>query len=228
MGCTDCVYAVKGGRYYHTSKTCAGSGAVSGKLSEALAYGLDACPVCVTRTKAATSTNTYKSGASGVKVFASVSGKYYHTSESCAGSGAVRVTLETAMNYGKTACPSCASAANKTVYATKSDKYYHTSRTHAGSGASSGHWATALAMGKKACPVCISGSESYEESDIHYSAEGDTRVYIDTDSTIFYYHKNSRCSDAGVSHGTGVTLEFVTNWGFKACPYCNPPTSVKK
>ena len=222
------VYAVKGGRYYHASKKCAGSGAVSGKLDSALGKGLDACPVCVTKTAKVTNSHTFKSGASGVKVYASTSGKYFHTSKSCAGTGASKVTLETAMNYGKSACPSCASSAAKTVYATKSDKYYHSSRTHAGAKASSGYWAVALAMGKRACPVCIGGSEAYEESDIKYSAARDTRVYIDPGSTRFYYHKNSRCSDAGFSGGTGVTLDFVVSWGFHACPYCNPPTSVKK
>ena len=78
----------------------------------------------------------------------------------------------------------------------------------------------------KECPVCIGGSESYEVSDIKYSAPGDTKVYVDLDSDMLYYHKSSKCSDAGMSGGTGVTLEFVTSWGYKACPFCNPPTSV--
>ncbi len=221
------VYAVRGGRYYHRSKSCAGSGAVSGKLSTALASGLDACPVCVTHTKKVTSSNLYKSGASGIKVYATASGKYYHTSKSCAGAGASHVTLEKALNYGKTACPNCAKAANKTVYATASGKYYHASKQHAGSGASAGKWAVAMALGKKACPVCIGGSEAYEESDVKYPASGDTRVYIDTGSTRFYYHKSSHCGDGGLSGGTAVTLDFALSWGFKACPYCNPPTSRK-
>ena len=89
-----------------------------------------------------------------------------------------------------------------------------------------GTFAKALAMGKKECPVCIGGSESYEVSDIRYSAPGDTKVYVDLDSDMLYYHKSSKCSDAGMSGGTGVTLEFVTSWGYKACPFCNPPTSV--
>ena len=221
------VYAVRGGRYYHTSKKCAGTGAVSGKLDAALAYGLDACPVCVTRTKKVTNSNTYKSGKSGLKVWSTMSGKYFHTSKSCAGAGASQVTLEVALNYGKTACPNCAASASKTVYSTGSDKYYHSSRKHAGKNSASGTWAVALAMGKKACPVCIGGSEAVEESDIKYSAAADTMVYIDTGSTMFYYHKGNRCSDAGFSGGTGVSLEFVVGWGFHACPYCNPPTSVK-
>ena len=221
------VYAVRGGRYYHSSKTCAGSGAVKGKLDAALGYGLDACPVCVTRTKTVSNSNTFKSGASGIKVYATMSGSYFHTKKSCAGAGASKVTLEVALNYGKTPCPACSASAAKTVYASGTDKYYHSSRNHAGSNAISGYWAVALAMGKKACPVCIGGSEAYEESDIKYAGSKDTTVYVDTNSAMFYYHKGSRCSDAGFSGGTGVTLDFAVNWGFRACPYCNPPTSVK-
>ena len=221
------VYAVKGGKYYHYSKTCAGSGAVKGYRASGLALGLDPCPVCVTKTQAITSSGTYKAGTSGINVYASVTGKYYHASKSCAGASASKITLETALNYGKSACPSCASSASKTVYSSSSDKYYHTSKTHAGAGAVAGTFAKALAMGKKECPVCIGGSESYEVSDIRYSAPGDTKVYVDLDSDMLYYHKSSKCSDAGMSGGTGVTLDFVTSWGYKACPYCNPPTSVE-
>lgn len=220
------VYAVKGGKYYHYSKTCAGSGAVQGYRGPALALGLEPCPYCVSHTSTIQSSNTYKAGTSGIKVWASVGGKYYHASKEDAGPSATQITLETALNYGKTACPNCASSASKTVYSSASDKYYHSSKVHAGSDAVAGTFAKALALGKKECPVCIGGSESYEESDIKYSAPADTRVYIDVDSDMLYYHKNSRCSDAGMSGGTGVALDFVVKWGFRACPFCNPPTSV--
>lgn len=246
------VYAVRGGKYYHYYKSCAGSGAVQGKRAYALALGLDACPYCVTKTKSVVtsswrpesgkfiassmsaimdvveaSSGTYSAGTSGLKVYASASGKYYHASKSCAGSSASKVTLETALNYGKKACPSCAASASKTVYSSSSDRYYHTSKAHAGSGAVSGTFAKALALGKKECPTCIGGSEAYEVSDIKYSAAGDTNVYIDLSGSMLYYHKNSSCSDAGLSNGTKVMLDFVVDWGFKACPFCNPPTSVK-
>lgn len=249
------VYAVKGGKYYHYYKSCAGSGAVQGKRAYALALGLDACPYCVTKTKSVTSgtwkpesgkftassvdaiekvmdmaessTGTYTAGKSGLKVYASATGKYYHASKSCAGSGASKVTLETALNYGKSACPSCAATAKKTVYSSSGDKYYHTSKEHAGSGAVSGSFAKALALGKKECPTCVGGSEAYEISDIKYSAPGDTNVYIDVSGSMLYYHKNSSCNDGGLNKGTKVMLEFVVDWGFKACPFCNPPTSVK-
>lgn len=221
------VYAVDGGKYYHNSKTCAGTGAVSGTRAEALAYGFEACPYCVSKTQMVTSSNTYKAGTSGIKVYASVSGKYYHIDQSCAGSSASKITLETALNYGKAACPSCIAGASVKVYSSSSDKYYHTSKTCAGDGAVSGEFAKALALGKKECPVCIGGSEAYEESDIKYSAPADTKVYIDPDREMLYYHAASKCNDAGMSNGVGGNLEFALEWGYKACPFCNPPTSVE-
>lgn len=221
------VYAVRGGKYYHNSKTCAGSGAVSGTRAEALAYGFEACPYCVSKTQEVTSSNTYKAGTSGIKVYASVSGKYYHIDQSCAGSNASKITLETALNYGKKACPNCIAGASVKVYSSESDKYYHSSKTCAGDGAVSGEFAKALALGKKECPVCIGGSEAYEESDIKYSAPADTKVYIDPDREMLYYHAASKCNDAGMSSGVGGNLEFALEWGYKACPFCNPPTSVE-
>ncbi|MBQ8507257.1 MAG: hypothetical protein IJ466_07515 [Clostridia bacterium] len=222
----DTVYAVKGGKYYHLSKSCAGDGATSGSRAEALAYGFDACPNCVTKTQTVESSDTYKSGTSGVNVYASVNGKYYHKDKTCAGDSASRITLETALNYAKKPCPSCASAAGKTVYSSGSDKYYHTSRDCAGSGASSGDFAKALALGKEECPICIGGSESYEISDVKYSAPAETSVYVDLDNEMLYYHKAARCSDAGLHGGTKQTLEFVLDLNYKPCPFCAPPTSI--
>ena len=55
---------------------------------------------------------------------------------------------------------------------------------------------------------------------------GDTPVYVDLDSDLLYYHKGSRCNDAGLSNGTKVTLAFVLQMHYRACPFCAPPTSV--
>ena len=52
-------------------------------------------------------------------------------------------------------------------------------------------------------------------------------MYVDLDSDLLYYHKNARCSDAGLSGGTKVTLEFVLQMKYRACPFCAPPTSVE-
>ena len=74
------------------------------------------------------------------------------------------------------------------------------------------------------------GKASYSKAPVstnHYSASGDTKVYVDLDGTYyFYYHNSSKCSDTHMSGGTGVTLEYAKEWGYLACPYCNPPTSV--
>ena len=224
------VYAVPGGAYYHNSQACAGSGAASGTLAEALAYGFGACPVCVTKTQAPAqnvpSSNTFTPGTSGLKVFASVSGSYYHKDANCAGSSASSVTLETALNYGKQACPSCIGGAATTVYSSGSDKYYHSSQSCAGNGAIAGQFAQALALGKKECPICIGGSEAYEESDIKYAAPAETKVYIDPARDLLYYHAGPNCNDAGLSGGVGGNLEFALEWGYRACPFCNPPTHV--
>ena len=223
------VYANAGSKYYHYSKTCAGSGAVKGNRASALALGLDPCPYCVTKTRKVNvgGSEAYKPGKSGIKVYATVTGKYYHVSKTHAGSGASKIALETALNYGKTACPTCSAPASKTVYSALTDKYYHVSKSCAGSGALKGTFAQAKAMGKKECPRCIGGNGDYEESDIKYPAPGDTTVYVNLDSDLYYYHKNSKCSEASMSGGTGVMLDFVLELGYRACPYCNPPTSAK-
>ena len=255
------VYATRGGKYYHNSKTHAGSGAKSGSLASAVAYGYKACPYCVTKTKTLAKTNTYKEGKSGIKVYATVSGKYYHSRSTCSGmENPSHISLETALNYGKKACPKCMAAAGMKVYSSSGDKYYHYYKLHAGSSAKAGTLAQARALGKKMCSTCakmynngipasaLSGDSSGDVEDIvemisdeggkasyskapvstnHYSASGDTKVYVDLDGTYyFYYHNSSKCSDTHMSGGTGVTLEYAKEWGYLACPYCNPPTSV--
>ena len=260
------VYATRGGKYYHNSKTHAGTGAKSGSLASALAYGYKACPYCVTKTKTLTSTNTYKSGTSGIKVYATVSGSYYHSKSDCSGlENPSHITLETALNYGKKPCPKCMKTASMKVYSSSGDKYYHYYKLHASSNAKSGTLAVARALGKKMCSTCaklynsgISASDlsdgnlsksdikeisklveeagvtakstSYSKAPVStdkYSASGDTKVYVDLDGDYyFYYHKSSRCSDTKMKSGTSITLQYAKDWGYKACPYCNPPTSV--
>ncbi len=232
------VYATKGGKYYHYSKSDAGSGAARGTLASALAYGLDPCPNCVSRTSGSAARSTFKSGTSGIKVYATAGSKYYHSNATCSGlTGAKRVTLETALNYGKKACPVCLSAANRKVYAKSGDKYYHYLKAHAGSGAKAGTLAVARALGLKACPGCTVssvGSHSVENggsvnapvSTKLYAASADSTVYIDPTSANNYYHKVSKCTKAGFSGGTKVTLQYAKDWGYKACPYCQPPTSA--
>ena len=237
---TRSVYATKGGKYYHYSKADAGDGAKKGSLAAALAAGLDPCPNCVKRVEEAVSKaeEKYESGASGIKVYATLGSKYFHAQPNCSGlTGASRVTLETAMNYGKKACPVCLSAANRKVYAVPGGKYYHYVKAHAGSGATAGTLASARAYGLDPCPLCTNlaaGADSIENggakdapvSTEEYAADPETGVYIDLGSVNNYYHKSAKCSDAKFSGGTKVTLQYVLDWKYKACPYCNPPTRV--
>ncbi len=234
------VYATRGGKYYHYSKACAGSSAKKGSLSAALAYGLDACPNCVTHRASVPepASATYKSGTSGIKVYATAGSKYYHANSTCSGmTGATRVSLETALNYGKKACPVCLAAANFKVYAVPGESHYHYSKTHAGSGAIGGTLATARAMGLKACSVCtklVAGADSYDNggaqgspvSTQDYPGLPDSGVYIDLGSANNYYHLGPKCTKAHFSGGTKVTLQYAVDWDYKACPFCNPPTSI--
>ena len=238
---TRTVYATKGGKYYHYSKADAGAGAKQGTLAAALAYGFDPCPNCVKRSATATAAQAegaYENGTSGIKVYATLGSKYYHSNATCSGlTGATRVTLETALNYGKKACPVCLSSANTKVYAVSGDDYYHLSKAHAGSGAIAGTLAEARAAGLKACPLCTklaAGATSYDNggtedapvSQEDYAAVASTGVYIDIGSANSYYHKAAKCAEAGFSGGSKVTLEYAKDWDYKPCPYCNPPTSV--
>ena len=232
------VYATRGGKYYHYSKADAGSGAKRGTLASALAYGFDPCPNCVARTSGSAAKVTYKSGTSGIKVYATAGSKYYHSRSDCSGmTGARRVTLETALNYGKKACPVCLAAANTKVYARSGDRYYHYFKSHAGSGAKAGTVAQARAYGLKACPNCSvanvgshsvsnGGSAAAPVSTKYYNASPDTVVYIDPTSVNNYYHAGSKCGSAGFSGGTKVTMQYVIDWKYKACPFCQPPTGV--
>ena len=178
---------------------------------------------------------------SGIKVYATAGSKYYHSNSTCSGlTGATRVSLETALNYGKKACPVCLSAANKKVYAVPGGEYYHAYKAHAGSGAIAGTLATARAIGLKPCPTCakaLAGRRNPENPDDgsdpdapvsteHYPGLADSSVYIDIGSANNYYHLGAKCTKAKFSGGTKVTLQYAIDWDYKACPFCNPPTSV--
>ncbi|NLD58993.1 MAG: hypothetical protein GX647_05005 [Clostridiales bacterium] len=221
------VYAAAGDQYFHATAEHAGSGAKAGTAASALAYGLKVCPVCRAAAESGDgsvpeSSETFNRGESGIKVYATIGGTYFHISKQHAGSEASYVTLETALNYGKKPCPDCASAAYKTVYATMDSKYYHYSKTCAGSEAKSGYLAIALAMGKDPCPVCVKGSGGGSSGGGSGGSTTVDAVYIDLsgDSNPSLFHKSSSCSGAGMSGGDKVTVEFVQDQGFSPCPYC--------
>lgn len=228
------VYATKDGKYYHYSSSCAGSSAAKGTLDQALAYGFKACPNCVTsdsNDEERTDSGKYTPGASGVKVYVTATGKYYHLDSDCGDiTGAKKVALETALNYGLTACPDCASFTAKKVYAVSGSNTFHYDASCAGSGAVSGKLAEALAYGMKPCAICVKGesADDGEEEGEDSTAPADTTVYIDLsgDSSSYLYHTSSECDDAGMTNGTGVTLQYALEHGYSDCGYCNPPTAI--
>ena len=241
------VWSSRGDKYFHIYREHAGEGATPGTLAVAHAMGKEYCPTCLAHYRngdedVPTSSNTYTSGTSGLYVYATLTGERFHISADCPNleSGASRVTLETALNYGKSPCTTCANIARRTVYATSSSRYYHYSQTCAGSEATPGYLAIARAIGKQPCPVCVQGSSSGGNTGGNTGGQGGgaggdqggsagggdlstaTQVYIDlqgdSDSTIF--HSHATCSRAGMRDGSMVVIDFVKDQGFSPCPYC--------
>ena len=233
------VYAVKNGKYYHYTTNCSVenlSDAISGSLAYALANGFAPCPTCTKSsssgsgsTSAGESSGEFTPGTSGAKVYATASGPYYHTSKSCAGSGAAYVTLETALNYGKTACPKCASVGGVTVYATKNSKYFHLTKQHAGSGAVSGQLGTALGYGLTICPECyavatgnttgttVPDTDVPTSSNTFKSGTSGYKVYASVDAADFHLSRECPACPSNVAY---VTLETALNYGKSACVRC--------
>jgi hypothetical protein len=248
--CTVCaasarrtVYATKDGKYYHYSSSCAGSSASSGTLDGALALGFKACPNCVTGNGGGDDDKqTFEPGKSGIKVYATTNGKYFHTKSSCGSmTDGKKITLEDALNYGLSACPNCAAAAAKKVYAVDGAGTYHYSESCAGTGAKSGTMAEALALGMKPCSKCVvkdntdptnpdDPDDPDKGDDPDRAAPGDTKVYIDLtgNTNAFLYHKASSCAECGMTGGTAVTLKYALDQGFADCGHCNPPLAIEK
>ena len=232
------VYATKNGKYYHYSSSCAGSNASSGKLDAALAAGYKACPKCVSG-KAPSGNGNYVPGTSGIKVYVSKSNKHFHVKSSCSGmTNAQQVSLETALNYGYTGCPTCAKAANVTVYALSGSSRFHLKKSCAGSAAKSGTLAQALAKGLSPCANCVltdnyiepnpGDDDDDDDDDGDRVAPGSTSVYIDLtgDSSTYVYHKSSTCSKAGMKDGTKITLKYALDHDYTPCKHCKPANKI--
>lgn len=225
----DKVYAAKGNPYFHKNSSCSGiTGAKSGTIAQALIHGFKACPVCFGGAETPLpNTSKFKSGTSGISVYASVQGKYYHMKYGCTNltGTPIKVTLETALNNGKSACPVCASSAKHTVYGTKNGKYYHYSATCAGSSASSGRLDTALAYGLKPCPNCVTGNGANGDEGVKFK-EGTSGIKVYASTGSKYYHVSKDCSKI-----TGdmeyVTLEKALNYGKQACSTCSSTAGKK-
>lgn len=254
--CTVCaasarrtVYANKDGKYYHYSSSCAGSSASNGTLDAALAMGFKACPNCVTGDNdddKDKNKNKYEPGKSGIKVYATTSGKYFHQKKNCGSmKDGTKITLEDALNYGLEACPNCAASAAKKVYAVEGAGTYHYDASCAGKRAQAGTMAQALALGMKACPKCVEkggddpglpedpdnpDKTKPPVDDDDRSAPGDTNVYIDLsgNTSAYLYHKKAKCAECGMTNGTAVTLKYALDQGFSDCGHCKPPLSIAK
>ena len=133
------VYAIgNGGQYYHYNNACTVENmayASSGTLAQALMMGYAPCPSCVSGGSSGgnvpTQVANYVPGTSGIRVYATPSGPYYHLSSDCAGSGASYITLETALNYGKRACPDLRRRlAERVVWATATSPEFHSTASH--------------------------------------------------------------------------------------------------
>lgn len=216
-------YATKSGKYYHTKSNCTGmKNATSISLTAAKKANKKACPTCVGSAGSTSSPSTY--------VYMTNSGKYYHSKSGCTGmTGAKKVSISTAKESGKTACPVCISggatatpsptrtsssggSVDETTYcyASSGNKYFH--KTSGCSGMINATRMTvkeAKSKGKTICPVCQSKSPL------------PTRT---TEPTVYgtknnkYYHSKSSCS--GMTNASKLKLSDAKSKKLTACPVC--------
>ena len=218
------VYSEESDSHYHKSPDCANAvrGATARTIADALLLNQQPCSTCWSSSGESGQSGgqtpqqvyNFSVGRSGIQIYASLSDPYYHTNSTCPGhTGLIQVALETALNYGKTACPTCASGAATTVYASSNDSYYHRLQSCAGSGAVAGQLAYALAMGMQPCPDCITNSDSGEPAAYPEPGNlvpGTSGVYVYASVDGDYYHISA--SDAG-SDAIRVPLETALNYG---------------
>lgn len=224
---TQMVYSTEDGKNYHTIANCRGmKNADRRTLAEALMLGQTACSTCINLKVddqegdptpydddgTLVKVGNLVVGTSGINVYAAPSDDHFHLNQSCSNATASlsHVALETALNYGKTACSRCASAAGTRVYAVANGKYYHTSSTCAGSGAAQGTLAVAVAMGYKPCPSCVlsSGVEQVE-------GVSGIMVYASADDS--HYHLTRSHAGEAAQY---VTLETALKYGKTGCSEC--------
>ncbi len=234
---TQMVFSTEDGKNYHTIADCRGmKNADRRTLAEAMMLGQTACEVCINLKVEdqegdpgegndgydveLTPVGNLTVGTSGIDVYASPSDDHFHLNRSCSNATASlsHVALETALNYGRTPCSRCASAAGTTVYATANGKYYHASSSCAGGGASKGTLALAVAMGFKPCPYCVLNTNYVDEVD------GVSGVKVYASASDSHYHLSA--SHAGES-AQYVTLETARKYNKTACDDCAAIGNVK-
>ncbi len=188
------VYVSKGGTYYHSYATCSRmTEAVEGTLAQALAWGYQKCPKCWgSKTNGTTGTNTqdgqttdsnaYTATRDTIMVYARQDGTYYHTKSNCSGmKNASHISLKTAIEAGKKACPTCASAAKQLVYSTQGGKYYHKIADCSNmKNASRRTIADALMLGQTACRVCWNTVTEDQQGDPLPNDNADVKFIVGT------------------------------------------------
>ena len=230
---TQMVFSTDDGKNYHTIADCRGmKNAERRTLAEAMMLGQTACPVCINLKVEdkegdpgpdgddGSNTELVKVGdltvgTSGINVYAAPSDEHFHLDRSCSNATASlsHVALETALNYGKSPCSRCASAAGATVYATPNGKYYHSSASCAGGGASRGTLALAVAMGFKPCPYCVLSSSTPTIDQVN-DASG-IKVYATATDPNYHINQSHVGADA-----LYVTLGTALKYGKTACSSC--------
>ena len=53
-----------------------------------------------------------------------------------------------------------------------------------------------------------------------------TRQVRRPEASIFAVRSTTFAGSTHFSGGTKVTLQYAVDWDYKACPFCNPPTSI--
>lgn len=229
------AYMTSDGRYYHSKNDCSGmKGARKVKLATAKTSGKTACPVCIggkasvtpaptKRATASTAPNTVRVTDTEKKTYcyATENGSYYHKTSNCSGmSGAKKITIATAKQYGKKICPVCAGSSSSLpkddstekaiYYGVRTNKYYHTKANCGGmTGASKLTLTSAKSKKLSPCPTCVLNETTSKKVVTTY-------CYVSKSNN--YYHTKKGCSD--MASPTKVTLETAKSRGRTACPTC--------
>ncbi len=150
------TYIVKGGKYYHKSKTCNGMrGAKKVSLAYAKGSGRTACPRCVLK-KPSTKANADKK----VACYLLKKGTYYHSTKYCSmllgKKGIMKTSVYSAKTHKFKSCPNCVGKRLKTyVYVKPTGLYYHRKANCGGmKGAMKLTLQTAINRAYKRCTKC--------------------------------------------------------------------------
>ena len=237
------VYATGSGTYFHTDSDCSGmAGAQRVTAKVAIEAGKKPCTKCGASKLFAASEivpAATQSTTAATSVYATKDGKYFHTKNNCSGmKGATKITYADAIKAGKKLCTTCVKPSSITVYYNTDGKYFHTVSNCSGmSGAVSATASKAMSAGKTACPTCAkalasntsasSTSAAASGTKTSATASASTLLYIETGTGASdYYHMAAKCGGKSVPGALNVTLEYVLNHGYKACPVCNPPSKI--